>query len=95
MGVPAPGATTGVVANVLSSASSVSVFPASLSYHGRTVYNDSTAILYLSLSATAASTTSYTVQVASQGYYEVPGGYSGAIQGIWASANGAARITWW
>jgi hypothetical protein len=30
---------------------------------------------------------------AANGYYEVPFGYVGAIDGIWASANGNARIT--
>jgi hypothetical protein len=33
------------------------------------------------------------VQIAASGYYEVPFGYPGAIDGIWASANGNARIT--
>lgn len=57
-------------------------------------YNDSTSILYLAFAATA-STTAYTVQVASQGFFEMPTSpvYTGTISGIWASANGAARVT--
>jgi hypothetical protein len=59
---------------------------------GATIYNDSTSILYLKLGATA-SNTSYTVQLFSNGYYEVPYGYTGIIDGIWVSATGNARVT--
>lgn len=76
--------------NVASSASSVSILAASQASQ-RIIYNDSTAVLYLAFGASAASTTNYTVQVASQGTY--PTTFSGPIQGIWASANGAARVT--
>jgi hypothetical protein len=60
---------------------------------GATVYNDSSVVLYLALGAAAASITDYTVQVQSNGYYEVPSSYTGEIRGIWASATGNARIT--
>lgn len=60
---------------------------------GATIFNDSTAILYLKLGATA-STSSFTVKMAQDDYYEVPSGYTGIIDGIWsADASGAARIT--
>lgn len=58
---------------------------------GATVYNDSSADLYLKLGS-AASTTSFTVKMVAQSYYEVPFGYTGAIYGIWSAATGAARI---
>ena len=67
-----------------------------------TIYNDSTALLYLKFGS-GASTTSFTVRLASQAYYEVPNGmgnpggtsrpYNGAINGYWAAANGNARVT--
>jgi hypothetical protein len=61
------------------------------------ITNDSSAVLYLKL-GTTASTTSYTMTVAGSAAapfssYEVPFGYVGAIDGIWASATGNARIT--
>ncbi len=86
---------TATLANVASSATSVSLWAAAANVKGRVVYNDSTAVLYLKFGATA-STSSYTVQIASQGYFEFPSpAYGGAVDGIWASANGNARLTSW
>ena len=83
------------LANVTSSATSTTVFSAKGSVKGRTIFNDSTAVLYLKFGATA-STTSYTVQIAASGYYEFPQpAYGGVVDGIWAAANGAARTTEW
>lgn len=83
------------LANVTSSATSTTVFAASGAARARAVYNDSTAVLYLKFGA-AASTTSYTVQLASGDYYEFPQPvYGGLVDGIWAAANGAARTTEW
>jgi hypothetical protein len=80
--------------SVASSATSVSLFapgPAD----GRAVFNDSTAVLYLKFGATA-SASDYTVQVAAGGYFEFPQPlYEGEVDGIWASANGNARLTSW
>ncbi len=83
------------LANVASSATNATLWAAAASVKGRVVYNDSTAILYLKFGATA-STSSYTVQIASQGYFEFPAPvYGGQVDGIWASANGNARLTSW
>jgi hypothetical protein len=83
------------LANVASSASSVTLFAASGSVKGRAVYNDSTAVLYLKF-GTSASSSSYTVQLAAGAYYEFPQpAYGGVVDGIWASANGNARTTQW
>lgn len=87
--------TTATTNNVNSSASNVTVFAAASDTNARTIYNDSTAVLYLKFGATA-STTSYTVQLAAGAYYEFPQPvYAGQVDGIWASANGAARVTSW
>lgn len=59
---------------------------------GVSVYNSSTAILYIKLGS-AASTSDYSVAVAASGYYETPFGYTGSIYGIWASSNGSAKVT--
>lgn len=94
-------ASTGTLTNVASSATSVTILAASAAdattgrptRKGVTITNDSTQVLYLKLAASAASATSYTVQLAAGAYYEVPFAYSGEIRGIWASANGNARVT--
>jgi hypothetical protein len=85
-------ATTPTQTSVAGSASSVSLLAANNARKGATITNDSTAILYVKLGATA-SVTSYTVKMQTDAYYEVPFGYVGAIDGIWASATGNARIT--
>lgn len=84
--------TTPAVTQVASSATNVTLLASAAGRRGSTVYNASTAILYLKLGATA-SATSYTTQVAASGYYEVPFGYTGIIDGIWAAANGFAYVT--
>jgi hypothetical protein len=92
---PISSITAATVANVASSASNGTVFATATNVHGRTVFNDSTAVLYLKFGATA-STSSYTVQIAAAGYYEFPQPvYAGQVDGIWASANGNARVTSW
>lgn len=85
---------TSAVTSVASSASSVTILASNASRLGAMVFNDSAQILYLKMGATA-STSSYTVQIAAGGYYELPGPsmYTGIIDGIWASADGNARIT--
>lgn len=87
-------ATTANLTNVVSSGTSVTLLALNTGRYGATFYNDSTQILYLKFGATA-SATSYTVQLASNGYYEIPGPriYTGKIDGIWASANGNCRVT--
>lgn len=85
-------AATPTQTSVAASASSVTVIASNANRLGATVYNDSTVDLYLKLGATA-STTSFTVKMAAASYYEVPFGYTGIIDGIWASATGNARIT--
>jgi hypothetical protein len=89
------GPQSATLTNVASSTSSVTLFAATGHTKGRTIYNDSTAVLYVKYGATA-STTSYTVQLPAGAYYEFPQPvYCGVVDGIWASANGAARVTEW
>ena len=87
--------TVATLANVASSATNVTLFAAASGTSGRIVYNDSTQVLYLTFGATASSS-SYTVQLAAGAYYEFPQPvYDGQVDGIWASANGNARLTSW
>lgn len=87
--------TSATPANVASSATNVTIFAAASDANGRTITNDSTAVLYVKF-GTTASTTSYTVQLTAGAYYEFPQPvYAGQVDGIWASANGFARTTAW
>lgn len=83
---------TATLANVAGSASSVTLLASNTDRRGATIQNDSTAILYVKFGS-AASTTSYTIKMAADSYYEIPFGYTGIITGIWSSATGSARIT--
>lgn len=87
---------TATTATVASSATSVTLFAAATgSLNGRTVWNDSTQTLFLKFGVTASST-DYTVQLPANGFYEFPLPiYGGEVDGIWASANGNARLTSW
>ena len=83
---------TSTLSNVASSATSVTLLAANSGRRGATIYNDSTQVLYVKF-GTTASNTSYTVQMAANAYYEIPFQHTGRIDGIWASANGNARVT--
>lgn len=88
------GAATNTKSNVASSTSSVTILASNSSRKGASIYNDSTQTLYLDETGGTASSNSYTTQVPPQQLYELPGPtiYNGAITGIWASANGNARV---
>jgi hypothetical protein len=81
------------LANVSSSATNVTLQAANANRIGLLIFNDSTQILYVKYGATASSS-SYTVQLAAGAYWEMPAPvYRGIVDGIWASANGNARMT--
>lgn len=78
--------------SVAGNASNVTLLASNASRLGATIFNDSTAFLYVKLGATS-STTSFSIKLSQDDYYEIPFGYTGIIDGIWASATGNARIT--
>lgn len=82
--------------NVASSATSVEIFASNPGRRGGAIYNDSTQILTIVFGTSDASATNLTTTLAANGgYFELPPSFQGAVQGIWASANGAARCTEW
>jgi hypothetical protein len=88
------GPTTGTQTSVNDTASDTTILASNASRKGATVFNDSTAVLYLLLSNATSSSTAHTVQIQPGGYYELPFSQGGVYQGIWASdAAGAARVT--
>lgn len=83
---------TGAGTSVASSVTVQTILAANDARVGATVYNESTAVLYLALFA-GATLTAYTVQVPANSYREIPFGYTGIITGLWFAANGSARVT--
>jgi hypothetical protein len=88
-------AITAARAVIADSATDVQILAANTNRRGATIYNDSSATLYLGIGTGAVTLTDYTVRVPQNSYYEVPAYYSGQIRGIWASDpnDGAARVT--
>lgn len=85
--------TSETLANVASSATVVTLQASNAARRAWKCFNDSTSALYIKHGA-AASLTSFTVKVPAGGYYEMPAPvYTGAITGIWDTANGNARVT--
>lgn len=58
---------------------------------GATIYNDSSALLYIKL-GTTASLSDFTIKLFPFCYYEVPFGYTGEIDAVWSNNVGFARV---
>lgn len=81
------------LSNVASSASNVTLLASNSGRKGAVFFNDSTQSCFVKF-GTTASATSYTYQVFPSQTLELPVPiYQGQIDGIWASANGAMRVT--
>lgn len=83
---------TGTQTSVGSSATNVTLLAANTSRKGAILFNDSTQICYVRFAATATSS-NFTYKMVPGATLEVPFGYTGIIDGIWASANGNMRVT--
>ena len=87
------GGANATVSQVASSSSNVTLQASNALRRGLCVHNNSTQVLYIKF-GTTASTTSYTVKVAADGYYEMPANlYTGRVDAVWAAANGYAYVT--
>lgn len=95
LSVATPFASTSALTTVTVSTTSATVVSAQATRLGCAIFNDTTALLYLALSAVAATTSAHTVQVPVSGYYEVPFSYTGAVTAILAagSTSGPVRVT--
>lgn len=87
---------TGTTTSVANAIASGTILAANVNRKGATIFNDDTAgtgaTLKIKLGATA-SVSSFTYAIAPMGYYEVPFGYTGVIDGIASAATGNVRIT--
>jgi hypothetical protein len=99
---PAPAVTTtqsptatNTLTGVSASATSVSLLAANSRRKGATIANSDTSVdLFIRLGASAAaiSSGSYKVMLRGGQYYELPFGWTGAVQGIWRAATGFANV---
>jgi len=87
----APVSTVAASTTVASSIASVAILAANANRKGATIWNASTATLFMDLDA-AATAADYAAKLDPGGYYEVPFGFTGAISGIWSAANGNALV---
>lgn len=86
-------AASATVSSVAGSASAVTLLAANANRVAASIFNDSTAILYVKLGS-SASTSSFTERLVPYASYELMKPiYVGEVTGIWASATGNARIT--
>ena len=83
------------VTSVNSAATNTTLLAANANRIGATIHNSDANALYVKFGATATTTTSYTVKIAADGYYEFPAPvYRGIVDGIWsADGAGSAQIT--
>jgi len=78
--------------SVASAMATTTLLAANANRLGATVFNNSTANLYLALGA-GAGTTNFTIKLAAGAYYPIPFGFTGIISGIWDAVNGNALVT--
>jgi hypothetical protein len=84
-------AATATLANVASSASSVTLQAANTARRGLRIFNDSTATLRYKYGTTASATSFTGLLMAGESVLIAD--YNGLVTGIWESANGNARMT--
>lgn len=90
-----PAGTTGAQTSVASTVTAnTTLIAADANRFALTIYNESTATLFLLMGAGTESATVYTIQIPPGGYYEAPAGTATLrASGHWSVANGSARIT--
>lgn len=96
LGLVALGGATATVASVPSATGATTLKSANPNRVGLIITNDSTAILYVLFGTGMPSATNYTFQMPAKGTtpFDRPiSGYTGLVQGAWATANGFAMVT--
>lgn len=96
LGAIAYGGATPSVVSVTSATGATTLKAANANRVGLIVANDSTAILYVLFGAGTPSATNYSFMIPAKGTTPVDRpitGYTGLVQGAWASANGFAMVT--
>ena len=79
--------------STFTSTAAAAIAPANVYRGSLTIFNEGSGALHVLLgSRTTVSTTNYTNRIASGAFWQVPSGFIGAVQGIFAAA-GTARVT--
>lgn len=91
--IDSPKSTTVTKTNIPASNSSTLLISANTNRLGASVYNDSTSgFLYVNLGSTA-DLSDYVIKLLPLGYYEIPFGYVGEVNGVWSNPTGFARVS--
>lgn len=87
---------TSTVTNTAASASNVTLKAANTSRKALYIFNAGTSNLFVKLGATATATTSFTMMIPPNGFWELPDDpiYTGIVDGIWSATGGSgANVT--
>jgi hypothetical protein len=87
--------TTGTMTSVSAAISSTTLLASNTNRVLAAIYNNSSNILYVGVSATAVTTSLYTIRIMPNSYWELPLDYTGQINGIWSATGGSANVTEW
>jgi hypothetical protein len=82
---------TSTPSSVSAGTTSATILAANSNRIGATIWNNSTANLFIDLDS-AVSATDFSAKISPGGYYELPFRYTGIITGIWDAANGNALV---
>ncbi|KQQ46536.1 hypothetical protein ASF69_04730 [Rhizobium sp. Leaf311] len=96
LGAIAYGGSTPSVVSVASATGATTLKAANANRVGLIIANDSTAILYVLFGTGTPSATNYSFMIPAKGTTPIDRpitGYTGLVQGAWASANGFAMVT--
>jgi hypothetical protein len=92
IGITKPAAAARTQVN--SGTSNVTILASNANRLGATIFNDDANALLVGLGGTDVTSTNYTWSIAAGTGWEVPYGYTGIIEGLWAGdGSGAARVT--
>ena len=83
---------TATATTVAASSTSTKILAANPDRKGAQFWNTSASTLFIKLGS-AASATSYSLQMGPGDYFEMPFGFTGDVNGIWQSASGNVLIT--
>jgi hypothetical protein len=83
---------TGATTRVATSTTVATMKAVNAARKGLTVFNESTALLYVNLGS-GASATNYTYAMPASAYYELPYGYTGIVTATLATGSGNAQVT--
>lgn len=90
--IQAPESNASITTSVAAATTDTTVLASNVNRTGASIYNDSTATMYLKYGSGASSTSFYDVLYQGDRHV-VEFGYIGQINALWSSATGNARVT--